>query len=208
MRILLIDNYDSFTFNIVHLLRDCGVSAEDIDVRRNDDITVAELEGYSAVLSSPGPGLPEDSGALLPCVRFCVERKSPYFGICLGHQALGIALGGTLTRLKSVQHGVQHLCAREVENPLLDGLPDSFLVGRYHSWIVDRGSLSGEAQVLALSPVDGAVQILAARDAPAYGVQFHPESIMSEVAGPQLMRNFLRLAELASFPSQALLSHA
>ncbi len=208
MKVLLIDNYDSFTYNIVHLLRDCGVAADDIIVLRNTEVQPSDLAGFDAVISSPGPGLPEDSGALLPCVQACLAEQIPYLGVCLGHQALGMALGGRLLRLDQVQHGVQHLCSRRAQNPLLTGLSQQFEVGRYHSWVVDPSSLPAGAEVLAISESDGVIQAICARDSPAFGVQFHPESIMSVDAGPQIMRNFLNMAEAVRTGSKLAFAHA
>ena len=199
MPILLIDNFDSFTYNIVHLLRSLGVPLGDIEVVRNTRLQLGQLPTYRAVVSSPGPGLPETSGALLAAVETCLREDVPYFGICLGLQALGMVCGGRLRRLSQVQHGVQHSCHRDAHHPLLAGLPDDFDVGRYHSWVVDEAAVPPALQVLA-STEGGVVQAAAHRSARAYGVQFHPESIMSPEAGPAILRNFL---ELAAAPTHA-----
>ena len=191
--ILLIDNFDSFTYNIVHLLRSLGVPLGDIEVVRNTRLQLEQLPTYRAVISSPGPGLPETSGSLLPAVAACLEQDIPYFGICLGLQALGMVSGGRLRRLAQVHHGVQHRCRRDVAHALLDGLEAEFDVGRYHSWVIDEAAVPDDLQVLA-STDGGVIQAAAHRTAPAYGVQFHPESIMSPVAGPVILRNFLASA--------------
>ena len=197
MRLLLIDNFDSFTYNIVHLLRSLGVGLEDIDVVRNTRLQLDQLPTYDAVLSSPGPGLPETSGALLGAVRLCLRQNLPYFGVCLGLQALGMATGGKLRRLDRVQHGVQHECRVVERGKLLSGLPDRFDVGRYHSWVIDEDDAPSDLRVLA-STEDGVIQAVEHRSAPAFGVQFHPESIMSPESGPAILRNFLDLARAAS----------
>lgn len=193
--ILLVDNFDSFTYNIVHLLRSLGVSPDRIDVVRNTRLRLDRLDAYDAVLSSPGPGLPETSGELLDAVAQCLRQHIPYFGICLGHQALGLAAGGRLRRLAQVRHGVQHACHVAATDPLLDGLTERFDVGRYHSWAIDEAAVPTELRVLAATD-DGVIQAIAHHSAPAYGVQFHPESIMSPQAGPTILRNFLRLANV------------
>ena len=191
--LLLIDNFDSFTYNIVHLLRSLGVPPEDIEVVRNTRLRLEELPRYRAVISSPGPGLPETSGLLLPTVEMCLRKNIPYFGICLGLQALGMAAGGKLRRLDEVQHGVQHECDVVERDRLLAGLPDRFDVGRYHSWVIDEDTAPADLRVLA-STEGGVIQAVAHRMAPAYGVQFHPESIMSPESGPAILRNFLQIA--------------
>lgn len=202
--ILLIDNFDSFTYNIVHLLRSLGVDLVHIDVVRNTRVEVARLADYRAVISSPGPGLPETSGHLLAAVEACVDDRRPYLGICLGLQALGMTLGGSLRRLRQVQHGVQHVCSKRCDDPLLRGLGDAFDVGRYHSWVVDEAAAPGDMVVLAESE-GGVIQAARHRTAPAWGVQFHPESIMSPEAGPIIMQNFLDLAGVTeSAPGRSL----
>ena len=200
--ILLIDNFDSFTYNIVHLLRSLGVPPGDIEVVRNTRLQLRQLSTYQAVISSPGPGLPETSGALLPAVEACIAQDVPYFGICLGLQALGMVCGGRLRRLAQVQHGVQHRCRRDAAHRLLDGLPDEFDVGRYHSWVIDEAGAPEALETLA-STDGGVIQAAAHRTARAYGVQFHPESIMSPEAGPTIVGNFLRIAGVGARPAYA-----
>jgi len=122
MKILLIDNYDSFTFNIVHLLREVGVA--DISVKRNTEINMVDLEAYHAVIASPGPGLPAESGSLMKVVRYCLDNDKPYLGICLGHQALGEAVGARLEQLQAVKHGVQEPCTQSCFSRLLKDVPE------------------------------------------------------------------------------------
>ena len=200
MNVLLVDNYDSFTYNVVHLLRDCGVAA--CTVRRNADLPAPGALGeFDAVIASPGPGLPADSGQLLAAVGGCLRLGVPYLGICLGHQALAVALGGALRQLAAVQHGVQDDCTPDVPHPLLADLDldaaGAFPVGRYHSWVVDEAVLPSRFVPLAKT-ADGVIQVARVADAPAYGLQFHPESIMTAEAGPRLLRNFLALARASS----------
>ncbi len=192
-RILLIDNFDSFTYNIVHLLRSLGIDADDVEVVRNTRLELDCLGEYDAVVSSPGPGLPETSGQLLATVDICLREQIPYLGICLGLQALGMATGGHLRRLAQVRHGVQHSCRVTSANPLLRGLPEDFDVGRYHSWVIDEATLPDSLNVIAATS-DGVIQAAAYAHGPAWGVQFHPESIMSPEAGPIIVGNFLALA--------------
>jgi anthranilate synthase component 2 len=192
MKILLIDNYDSFTFNVVHLLRDVGAS--DISVKRNTELDIADLAQYDAVLASPGPGLPRESGSLMEAVEFCLEHKLPYLGICLGHQALGEATGAKLQQLTSVKHGVQEACTQMNPSALLSGVPKTFDIGRYHSWVVKKEELPSMFLSLAESE-DGVIQAAQVKDKPAFGLQFHPESIMSEAVGKTILRNFLNLVK-------------
>lgn len=192
MHVLLIDNYDSFTYNVVHLLRDCGVGQT--TVLRNDVLDVGELHAYDAVIASPGPGLPAESGQLLDAVRVCLAEGLPYLGICLGHQALGEAVGARLAQLEDVRHGVQHVCHVARPHELLDGLKSEFDVGLYHSWVVSDVDLPPDFEPLAFTDY-GTIQAAHVPGERAYGLQFHPESIMSPNAGPTIMRNFLHLAQ-------------
>ncbi len=192
-RILLIDNFDSFTYNIVHLLRTLGVALDRLDVVRNTRLDLDALIDYQAVISSPGPGLPETSGLLLPALAVCLEQQVPYFGICLGLQALGMAAGGRLRRLAQVRHGVQHACRLTAPSPIFEGLEDEFDVGRYHSWVIDEAALPSTLRVTAATD-DGVIQAATYTEGPAFGVQFHPESIMTPEAGRIIVGNFLELA--------------
>lgn len=188
MTILLIDNYDSFTFNVVHLLREVGDTA--ITVKRNSEIDIAEIKNFDAVIASPGPGLPAESGSLMQAVAYCLDHSVPYLGICLGHQALGEATGASLQQLSAVKHGVQETCTQLCPSGLLDGLPTTFEVGRYHSWVVSKDGLPSNFEILAESN-DGVIQAAKVKDKHAYGLQFHPESIMSDVVGKTILKNFL-----------------
>jgi len=189
MKILLIDNYDSFTFNVVHILREVGVTS--VTVQRNTEIKLSELDAYDAVLASPGPGLPAGSGRLMEAVRYCLDHNKPYLGICLGHQALGEAVGAQLQQLDTVKHGVQEACTHNSSSALLQGLPTNFEIGRYHSWVVGKQNLPADFEVLAESE-DGVIQAAKIKNKNAYGLQFHPESIMSETVGKTILSNFLR----------------
>ncbi|HEX6533835.1 MAG TPA: aminodeoxychorismate/anthranilate synthase component II [Gemmatimonadaceae bacterium] len=190
--ILVIDNYDSFTYNLVQYLGELG--AEPM-VRRNDAITVEEVGALapSAVVLSPGPCTPAEAGITVPLVRRW-GATLPILGVCLGHQAIGEAFGGRVVRARRVMHGKTSRITHAGEG-LFAGLPSPLEVMRYHSLIVERDSLPDELEVLAVSG-DDPTEIQAMRHTrhPVWGVQFHPESILTQ-DGKQLLRNFLALAE-------------
>lgn len=194
--ILLIDNYDSFTYNLVQYLGDLG---QVCDVRRNDQITVkAALDlKPEAIVVSPGPKTPRDAGICCDLIR-AAGPKIPLLGVCLGHQAIGEVYGGTVRRAAEPMHGkVSNIrtVSASGRKGLFDGLPARFEVTRYHSLIVDRASLPDALEVTA-ETADGTIMALAHRSHPVWGVQFHPESIASE-HGHDLLANFLTLAGLS-----------
>ena len=185
--ILVIDNYDSFTYNLVQMLG--GLGAE-LDVVRNDVERVPELLGRDpdGIVLSPGPGRPEDAGVCIDLLR--ATPDVPLLGVCLGHQALGSAFGGTVARARVLMHGK----TSEVEHQgigLLSGLPSPFVATRYHSLAVEEESLPESLEPLAWSE-DGTLMAMRHRDLPYWGVQFHPESVLTST-GPQLLQNFLDL---------------
>lgn len=186
--ILLIDNYDSFTWNLVHYMGEAGARVE---VRRNDALTVDEAlaSGASGILISPGPCAPSQAGIIVPLIRAAAERGMPLFGVCLGHQAIGEAFGGRVIRAGRVVHGKVDQIAHDGKG-VFEGLPSPFKATRYHSLTVDPDSLPEALEVTATSP-DGTIMGLRHRSLPVEGVQFHPESIASE-HGHQMIRNFLR----------------
>ena len=189
--ILLIDNYDSFTFNLYHFLGDLGA---EIEVRRNDAITSQEALAMrpDAILLSPGPCTPNEAGICLPLIGAAAAARVPLMGVCLGHQAIGQAFGGTVIRAPEPVHGkVWDIHHRGTD--LFTGLPDPFQATRYHSLIVRRDDLPAELEATAWT-ADGLVMGMAHRDLPIWGVQFHPESIASQ-HGHALLRNFLTLAK-------------
>jgi anthranilate synthase/aminodeoxychorismate synthase-like glutamine amidotransferase len=186
--ILLIDNYDSFTWNLYHFLGDLGAVVE---VRRNDTLLVAEVLALrpEAVLLSPGPCTPNEAGICLPLIAAAAKARLPLMGVCLGHQAIGQAFGARVTRAPEPVHGkVWEMTHRGTD--LFAGLPSPFRATRYHSLIVE--DLPPELEATARTP-EGLVMGMAHRDLPLWGVQFHPESIASE-HGHALLRNFLALA--------------
>lgn len=192
--ILLIDNYDSFTWNLAQALGALGRGAR---VVRNDELEVADVAGLRprAIVISPGPKRPEDAGISIPVVRR-LSGTVPILGVCLGHQAIAAAFGGRVRRGLTVMHGKVSRVHHD-GSPLFEGLPSPFEATRYHSLVVERDSLPDELQVVAWTEdaEDGVVQGVGHRRHPTWGVQFHPESVATDV-GPRLLRNFLRLAGL------------
>ncbi len=191
--LLLLDNYDSFTWNLFHYLEELGV---DVVVRRNDAITVEEAldSRIRAIVISPGPGRPEDAGVTPALVRAAAERRRPLLGVCLGHQAIGHAFGARIVRAGRVMHG-KTSPVRHEGGSVFAGLPSPFVATRYHSLVIARDGLPQELVVTAESEDDNEIMGIAHRALPLHGVQFHPESIASE-EGHRLLANFLRLAGL------------
>lgn len=187
--LLVIDNYDSFTYNLVQYLGELG---ETVEVRRNDQITVEEIERSlrpERIVISPGPGTPDDAGISLGVIdRFA--GKLPLLGVCLGHQAIGQAFGGRVVRAPELMHGKASEVSHDGKT-IFAGLSDDFLAGRYHSLIVERESLPASLEVSAATK-DGVIMGLRHRELKVEGVQFHPESILTS-EGKQLLANFLKL---------------
>ena len=187
--ILVIDNYDSFTWNLVHYLREIGA---EVRVERNDSISARQAidSGASAVLISPGPGTPDEAGISLDLVSACAESRMPLLGVCLGHQAIGQHFGGSVVRAGAVMHGKTSRIIHD-SSGLFDAIPSPFVATRYHSLIVDKDGLPDGLIVNAWAD-DETVQGLRHAELPIHGVQFHPESIASE-HGHRLLGNFLAL---------------
>ncbi|MEQ1798555.1 MAG: aminodeoxychorismate/anthranilate synthase component II [Lacibacter sp.] len=191
MRILVFDNYDSFTYNLVHLVE--KITHIKVDVYRNDQIPLEKVKDYDKIILSPGPGIPEEAGLLLPLIKEYASSKS-ILGVCLGHQAIGQAFGGTLTNLSTVFHGVATPIKTrgkkyDVRSRLFEGLPDEFEVGRYHSWVVARENFPIDLEITAEDET-GMIMALQHKTFDVQGVQFHPESVLTPV-GEQIMRNWL-----------------
>lgn len=186
MKLLVLDNYDSFTYNLVHLIE--KVSSFSFDVHKNDAICLSEVSTYDKILLSPGPGLPKDAGIMPQLIEAYGGTKS-IFGVCLGMQAIGEAYGATLKNLDEVCHGQAQPLIVTQKDIIFENCPSSFLVGRYHSWVVDQVNLPSELKITAL---DEAGNIMALRHSNfnVYGVQFHPESILSEY-GETIIANWL-----------------
>ena len=190
MKTVIIDNYDSFTYNLAHLVKELGA---EVDVLRNDCFALEELEAYDKIILSPGPGIPEEAGLLLDVIRTYAGRK-PILGVCLGEQAIGQVFGGKLTNLSEVFHGVQTKLITNhspliTPDPLFSGLPAEIPVGRYHSWVVDTENFPEELAITALSP-EGQIMALKHRTFDIHGIQFHPESVLTP-DGKTILRNWL-----------------
>ena len=189
--LLVIDNYDSFTYNLVQYLGELG---EDPVVRRNDAVTLDDIEAMApaAIVLSPGPCTPAEAGITVPLVR-AVGARIPTLGVCLGHQAIGEAYGGRVVRARRVMHGKTSRVIHEGRD-LFEQLPNPLEVMRYHSLIVERETLPDSLEILAVaSDAPDEIHALRHRDHPVWGVQFHPESILT-AHGKQILRNFLDLA--------------
>src|SRR5215216_3411891 len=202
MKILVFDNYDSFTYNLVHLVQKiCGSK---VDVYRNDEISLEKVQEYDKIILSPGPGIPEEAGMLLPLIKEYAASKS-ILGVCLGHQAIGEAFGGTLVNLSTVYHGVAtNIVNRESsivnERPdsrltihdsrLFEGLPDNISVGRYHSWIISEENFPEELEITARDEKNY-IMALQHKTYDVQGVQFHPESVLTP-DGETILRNWLK----------------
>lgn len=187
MKILIFDNYDSFTYNLVHLVE--KIIHQKVDVYRNDKIALERVKEYDKIILSPGPGIPNEAGLLLPLIKEYASTKS-ILGVCLGHQAIGEAFGGTLINLSTVYHGVATNCKLSIANcQLFTGLPNEIVVGRYHSWIVSDENFPDELEVTARDE-NNYIMALQHKTFDVQGVQFHPESILTP-DGEKIMRNWL-----------------
>jgi anthranilate synthase component 2 len=198
MKILVFDNYDSFTYNLVHLVQ--KIVPGKVDVYRNDQIPLEDVSAYDKIILSPGPGVPAEAGLLLPLIREYAAKKS-ILGVCLGHQAIGEAFGGTLLNLTSVYHGVStpvHILKTETKDKeeksmgqdLFKGLPEEIPVGRYHSWIINEIGFPEELEITAKDD-NGYIMALRHRSYDVQGVQFHPESVLTP-DGETILRNWLK----------------
>ncbi|MCS6807355.1 MAG: aminodeoxychorismate/anthranilate synthase component II [Bacteroidota bacterium] len=185
MRILLLDNYDSFTYNVAHAIRSLGYV---LDVIRNDKLSLEDVQPYTKVVLSPGPGIPREAGIMPELIAHYASEK-PILGICLGHQAIGEAFGGQLHNLPRVFHGVATSVHVTQHDILFEGLPTTFTAGRYHSWVVAEETLPAELEVIARD-TEGHIMALRHRTYDVRGVQFHPESVLTE-HGIAILRNWL-----------------
>lgn len=197
LRVLVVDNYDSFVFNLVQYLAQLGAEC---DVRRNDVVDPTDADRYDAVLLSPGPGTPEAAGVCVPMVRHVAARGLPLLGVCLGHQAIGVAFGGSVVRAPELVHG-KTSPIRHTGQGVFAGLPSPFQATRYHSLAVDPASVPDELEVTATTP-GGVVMGLRHRVHPIEGVQFHPESVLTE-HGHRLLANWLAEAGDPEAPIRA-----
>ncbi len=187
MKTVIIDNYDSFTYNLSHLVKELGA---EVCVVRNDRFNLDDIDTFDKIILSPGPGIPSEAGLLLDVIRRYAGRK-PILGVCLGHQAIGEAFGGTLENLSEVFHGVATPCHIIAEDPLFKGIAPDFEVGRYHSWVVSRENFPDCLEITAVSD-EGQVMALRHRTMEIHGIQFHPESVLTP-EGRIIIQNFLAL---------------
>lgn len=187
-KMLLLDNYDSFVYNIVHAIERLGY---EVDVFRNDKISLDAVGEYDKIILSPGPGIPSEAGILCDVIRKYGSTKS-LFGVCLGEQAIGEVYGATLTNLSDVFHGVATDINVIAEDPIFDGVEATFEAGRYHSWCVSSEGLPKCLEVTALDSVEGRIMALRHREHDVRGVQFHPESILTPL-GSQIIENWLKM---------------
>jgi anthranilate synthase component 2 len=207
MKILVFDNYDSFTYNLVHLVQ--KITGGKVDVYRNDQIPMEKVKEYDKIILSPGPGIPTEAGMLLPLIKEYASSKS-ILGVCLGHQAIGEAFGGKLVNLSTVYHGVAtpvRIVRRETSNvkgksedvsrltshvslKLFDGLPEEISVGRYHSWIISEEGFPNELEITARDE-NNFIMALQHKNYDVQGVQFHPESVLTP-DGETILRNWLK----------------
>ncbi len=199
MKILVLDNYDSFTFNLVQYIQE--IMDREVDVVRNDAISLDEVEAYDTIILSPGPGIPSEAGIMPELIKRFAPSKC-ILGVCLGHQAIGEAFGGQIKNLATVFHGIETpIYSTEVEEPMFRGLPEPFQAGRYHSWVVTEDSLPADLLVTARDQ-GGAIMAMRHKTYNVRGVQFHPESIMT-TEGKQMLRNFLVYHAGAELPALA-----
>jgi para-aminobenzoate synthetase component 2 len=200
-RVLVIDNYDSFVYTLNGYLRELGATT---DVVRNDDIPESELAArlaeYDAVLISPGPGKPADAGISIPVVLIALQTGQPLLGVCLGHQAIAEAFGGVVTNAEELMHGKTSQVTHD-ESPFYDGVGQPFTATRYHSLAVVNGTVPDDLVVTART-AGGVIMGLRHREAPIYGVQFHPESVLTE-GGYRMLGNWLEVAGLAGAAAKA-----
>jgi anthranilate synthase component 2 len=205
MKILVFDNYDSFTYNLVHLVK--KIVPGQVDVYRNDEIPLEKVAAYDKIILSPGPGIPSEAGALLPLIKAYASQKS-ILGVCLGHQAIGEAFGGKLVNLTQVYHGVampvklvneKSSVVNNENTPfsiyhsrtgLFNGMPETFDVGRYHSWVISEEDFPSELEVTARDE-NNYIMALQHKSFDVQGVQFHPESVLTP-EGEQILRNWLK----------------
>ncbi len=189
MRILVLDNYDSFTYNLVHIIKELGYG-ENMDIVRNDKIALEDVEKYDKILLSPGPGIPSEAGIMLDLIRKYGPSKS-ILGICLGHQGIGEVYGGSIFNMKEVLHGVgTNIKILQSDDYIFDGIPKEFMVCRYHSWAVNGISPDGQLVVNSMDN-EGIIMGLSHKEYDVRGLQFHPESILTE-NGKQLINNWLK----------------
>ncbi|MBQ8888291.1 MAG: aminodeoxychorismate/anthranilate synthase component II [Bacteroidaceae bacterium] len=185
MKTVIIDNYDSFTYNLSHLVKEAGA---EVTVLRNDQFELADLQVFDKIILSPGPGIPSEAGLLIEVIREYAGKK-PILGVCLGEQAIGEVFGGKLINLSEVFHGVQTPITITGKDSLFEGLPETVNVGRYHSWVVASEGLPDCLEITAISK-EGYIMALRHKTYDVHGIQFHPESVLTP-DGKKMIENFL-----------------
>ena len=186
IKILVFDNYDSFTYNLVHQIKELGYN--NVEVHRNDKITLKEIESFDKIILSPGPGIPSEAGILLDVIKTFAPTK-PILGVCLGHQAIGEVFGGTLVNLDKVYHGIAMNTTVTIQDYIFAQMPSEFNTGRYHSWVVAANNFPDSLEVTATDE-NGNVMALRHKNYDVRGVQFHPESILTD-GGIGIMKAWL-----------------
>ena len=187
MKVVIIDNYDSFTYNLSHLIKSLGA---EVTVVRNDQFELQDLESFNKIVLSPGPGIPSEAGLLLDVIRTYAGKK-PILGVCLGHQAIGEVFGGKLVNLSDVFHGVATPCHIVADDPIFSGLERDITIGRYHSWVVANADLPECLEVTAVSD-EGQIMALRHKHLNIRGIQFHPESVLTP-DGKKMIQNWMFL---------------
>lgn len=186
-KIVIIDNYDSFTYNLSHLVKELGA---DVTVYRNDQFELPQLKAFDKIILSPGPGIPSEAGLLLDVIHEYAGKK-PILGVCLGHQAIGEAFGGQLENLSSVFHGIATEGTQFGIDPIFAGLSERITMGRYHSWVVSKDNLPECLEITAESD-EGQIMAMRHREYDIHGIQFHPESVLT-TEGRTMIENWLKL---------------
>ncbi len=189
MKISIIDNYDSFTYNLAHLVRELGA---EVKVYRNDQFEMNDLADTDKIILSPGPGIPSEAGKLLDVIRYYAGKK-PMLGVCLGHQAIGEVFGAKLENLDDVFHGVATEGSQLGNDYIFKGLPERFLMGRYHSWVVSKEDFPDCLEITAQSD-EGQIMALKHKEYDIHGIQFHPESVLTP-DGRAIISNWLAFSE-------------
>ena len=185
MKTIIIDNYDSFTYNLSHLVKELGA---EVDVVRNDQFDMDDLKAYDKIILSPGPGIPSEAGKLLDVIRTYGGQK-PILGVCLGHQAIGEVYGAKLENLKEVRHGIATPCNIIAKDYIFNGLEKQVTVGRYHSWVISNDNLPDSLEVTAISE-GGHIMAIKHKEYDIHGIQFHPESVLTP-DGKKMLQNWL-----------------
>jgi anthranilate synthase component 2 len=192
MKILLLDNYDSFTYNLVHMINE--ITGDEITVRRNDEISIEEAEQFDCIILSPGPGIPDEAGIMKEMIEYYAGKK-PMFGVCLGLQAIVEVFGGKIENLNQVFHGVATPMIQTTNNsPIYDGIEKRFEAGRYHSWVAEKESFPKCLEITS-EDEEGRIMSVQHKEYEIYAVQFHPESILTPL-GKEIVGNFLKKANL------------